>query len=287
MLRVRHDGAMKPSHSRPLPSGAVVHTWLPDGRPRANLVLQHGFVEYAARYFRDYSELGRHLLDRGIAVHGIDMPGHGSAKGPRGRADLRLAVSDHVRVRSEVAAEGLPVLLLGHSLGGLVTAGSLAREPRGIRTAVVMSPALVGPVPAPVRGLLRGVSRRAPGLPAPTRKAPRENLTSRADVLALADADPLLPQDLRLPMVVASSVLDVTAEVFARAGDWQAPTLFVHGTIDRWTNPRVSRALVERIDRDDVVRVEVEGGRHELLHDQDAEQTLALVLGWIDDHLSD
>ncbi len=56
----------------------------------------------------------------------------------------------------------------------------------------------------------------------------------------------------------------------------------VHGELDRWTNPRWSRELVERINRDDVVRVEVAGGLHELLHDTDASSTLELVLGWVE-----
>lgn len=274
----------QPDRSRPLSSGAVLHSWFPSGETRANLVLQHGMSEYAERYFIEYSQIGRQLVERGIAVHGIDMVGHGSAKGPRGRVDLYRAVGDHVKVRSIVAQDGLPLLVLGHSLGGLVTTGSLVRSPLGVHGAVIMSPAIMGPTPRAARRWLRGVARLVPGAPAPVRQLPLDNLTSRKDVRERSDADPRMSQT-SARMIVGSSVLDVSAEIWRKYPNWQAPALFVHGEIDQWTNPRWSRELVERINRDDVVRVEVADGRHELLHDADSESTVALVLGWIEDRL--
>lgn len=263
------------------PDGSVLHVWQPEAHPRGRVLLQHGLFEYAERYVVEYSQLVPELTSRGFEVWALDLLGHGASSGDRGVVDLVAALESHLSVRREAVADGLPLLLLGHSLGGLLTAASVAAKQSGIIGAVVMSPALAGPTSARVRRGLRAAAHRWPGAPAPTRKAPRSGLTSRADVLERSAIDPMMGER-GISLMVGSSVLDISDVVWRAADDWRVPTLVVHGELDRWTNPRWSRELVERINRDDVVRVEVAGGLHELLHDTDATSTLELVLGWVE-----
>lgn len=101
--------------------------------PRAKLLLAHGYGEYAERYLEHYHRLIPHLVALGFDVHAFDLEGHGRPGGARGVADMHRAVADHIAARAALSEGGAPVFLFGHSLGGLVTAASVARSPAGLR----------------------------------------------------------------------------------------------------------------------------------------------------------
>src|SRR5262245_42434425 len=98
--------------------------WLPEGRPRGVMVLVPGMSEHSGRY----DHVGRFLASRGLAVHALDHRGHGRSGGELGTVekfddfldDLSTFVSI---VRAEVPAG--PLVLLGHSMGGLISAAYL------------------------------------------------------------------------------------------------------------------------------------------------------------------
>ena len=99
--------------------------WTPDMAPRAVLVLSHGVSEHILRY----EPLAAYLTERGFAVAGHDHLGHGLSVaagahrlyfGPRGSWDW---VVQDLYTRRELAGRrfpGLPVFLLGHSMGSFL-----------------------------------------------------------------------------------------------------------------------------------------------------------------------
>ena len=98
--------------------------WLPP-RPKKSMILVHGFAEHSGRY----DEMAMHFAKRGFAVHAYDQSGHGRSAGPRGDVDRYDRLIDElVRFNEIVAAEhpGLPITLVGHSMGGLVAAATVA-----------------------------------------------------------------------------------------------------------------------------------------------------------------
>ncbi|RSM07023.1 hypothetical protein CEP52_005406 [Fusarium oligoseptatum] len=110
-----------------LTSGASAHKWQCDS-PRAILILQHGFGEYAERYVVSHSQLIPKLNTARFEVWALDLWGHGTSPGDRGIVDVEMAVKDHLEMRRRADARGLPVFLFGHSLGGLITAASVAEK---------------------------------------------------------------------------------------------------------------------------------------------------------------
>ena len=127
--------------------------WTPDMAPRAVLVLSHGVSEHILRY----EPLAAYLTERGFAVAGHDHLGHGLSVaagaprlyfGPRGSWDW--AVQD-LYARRELAGQrfpGLPVFLLGHSMGSFLARTYLIRYPGTVAGAILMGtgqmpPALV------------------------------------------------------------------------------------------------------------------------------------------------
>ncbi|MDP4923818.1 MAG: lysophospholipase, partial [Limnohabitans sp.] len=120
-----------PSLPRPQVSGLqgeagqlAVYDWaLPVSQPLGTVVLVHGLGEHAGRY----GEVAAHLHQWGFAVRAYDQQGHGQSEGARGdllrpgslQADL-CRVIDATRQRPVL--KDLPLIVLGHSMGGLVVA---------------------------------------------------------------------------------------------------------------------------------------------------------------------
>jgi acylglycerol lipase len=93
--------------------------WLPEGAPRATVVLAHGASEHGGRY----AWTGEQLAARGYALYAIDHRGHGRSAGDRAVIDrMANAVEDlHTLVEKAKGAQPQrPLVLLGHSMGGAV-----------------------------------------------------------------------------------------------------------------------------------------------------------------------
>lgn len=269
-----------------LASGARLHRWQQEGQqePRALVQLQHGYGEYAERYVTEFGQLVPQLVRRGIDVWAIDLLGHGRSPGRRGLTDARHAVDDHVTVRSRMLERDLPIVVVGHSFGGLLTAGSIVASPMGVAGAVILAPSIVTETSPAVLRLAMLAGRLFPAAPLPAKPAPPSDLSRRADVVARAAADPLQHHG-RVPLLLAATALDVSAHVWRGAPSWSTPTLFMHGTADTSTSSERTRDLARRIGPELATYVAVEGGRHELLHDDGGHQHVARVLHWIGDRV--
>ena len=114
--------------------------WVPETAPRGVLLVSHGVSEHILRY----GPLASYLTERGFAVAGHDHLGHGTSVaagaprlyfGPKGSWDW---VVQDLYARRELAGRrypGLPVFLLGHSMGSFLTRTYLIRWPVPERTA--------------------------------------------------------------------------------------------------------------------------------------------------------
>ena len=114
-------------------SGAVLHLHSrePDGRPRAVVQINHGLAEHAARYGRFADMLALH----GIASVAHDHRGHGHTRAPdapagtfaTGGDGVARVVADVLSVHDHVARRwpGMPVIIFGHSMGGLIALNTL------------------------------------------------------------------------------------------------------------------------------------------------------------------
>ncbi|MDE3721858.1 alpha/beta fold hydrolase [Nocardiopsis sp. N85] len=266
---------------RTTPTGGDVHVWETAGTPRALVQLQHGYSEYAERFVTSHNTLIPHLVELGFEVWAADLEGHGRAPGRRGSLDARRAVIDHVLLRRRMRARGLPVLLFGHSLGGLITAGSVTVDPADVDGAVLTAPALLPLPPPPVRAAVDLLGLFLPTVPAPLPKQPPSRLTHLTEQIEALAEDPLFFRG-RLPMRVAATALEVNAGVRRRIAHWRTPCLVVHGTEDTVTDPEQSRLFVESLPVDDKEFHPVEGGYHELLHDTAGDRVLDLITTWLE-----
>jgi acylglycerol lipase len=259
-------------------TGLRGYAWIAPS-PRANVLLQHGYVEHANRYVTQYHQLIPHLVAAGISVYAIDLRGHGRSPGTRFTIDVSDAVNDHLAARRTLHASPLPLFLLGHSLGGLITACSVLRDADGVRGVVLSSAVLLEKTNALLRVIARVLARIAPR--ALVRLATPKGITRIPEQLALAAADPLTGV-AHVRALVAASTLQLLDELWPQIGRWQTPVLLFHGTADTYTNPLGSQRFFDAIPATDKTLRMFEGGYHELLNDLDRDEVLRLILGWLE-----
>ncbi|MEY3990833.1 MAG: hypothetical protein RI985_1914 [Chloroflexota bacterium] len=188
---IRTDGVHIACQPWDIGTGVQGYCWLVP-HPKAILLLQHGYAEYATRYVHEYNRLIPHLLDRDISVYAFDLWGHGFSGGVRGVVDVRAAVADHIAARERLVDATVPVFLYGHSLGGLITASSVLRQPAHVAGVILTSPALPHQPPRMLMRAANLLARFRPAAYAPLPSAPVDGLSRDEVFIQRATDDPLI-----------------------------------------------------------------------------------------------
>ena len=247
--------------------------------PKANLLLHHGYGEYAGRYVEGYTRLIPQLNALGISVFAYDAQGHGRSTGMRGATDMKKAVAYHLAARDVLHADDRPLFLFGHSLGGLVTAASTAYRQTGLAGVVLSAPALKIPLNPVLKAIAGAVAVIAPTarLTAPL---DADAISRDASVVTAYRDDPMVIK--RAPAArLGATALAVLERAWGQFPDWQVPVLVVHGDADRLVPVEGSRQFIEAIAAEDKALKEFLGGYHELLNDHDREAALETILSWL------
>jgi alpha-beta hydrolase superfamily lysophospholipase len=112
--------------------------WRPNGPATAVIVGVHGLGDHSG----GLRNIIGHVLPRGYAWYGLDLRGHGRSPGPRGHVGSWSDFLDDLHafllwVRGRAA--GVPVFLLGHSLGGLICLDYAMQHPEGLDGVIAIS----------------------------------------------------------------------------------------------------------------------------------------------------
>ncbi|WP_084398051.1 alpha/beta hydrolase [Henriciella aquimarina] len=248
--------------------------------PRANLLLHHGYGEYAERFVESYSRLIPTLNAKGFSVFAYDAEGHGRSPGPRGSMDMMKAVAIHQAARKALADADEPLFLMGHSLGGLVTAASVSDAPDGAAGVVLTNPALeieLSPVLKVIAGVVAAVAPHARLTP----QLENDAISRDPEVIAAYDADPMVINEAPTARV-GTTALRLIKKAWAQFPDWTVPVLVLHGDADRIVPVEGSRRFFDTIASADKKLEVFEGGYHELLNDLERERALAAIISWLD-----
>lgn len=251
--------------------------------PRAALFVVHGLGEHGGRY----AALARDLVPRGISVSAMDLRGHGRSGGPRAFARrFEVLVDDLERVRREVVAAhfaGLPVFLLGHSFGGLVSIRHLQAHPDAFRGAILSAPLLgVAVKAARWKVAASGVlSKVVPWLPISNEIRPEELSSDPAYVRAYRE-DPLVHTKIT-PRLYTEFMAHIGHAVRDR-DRLPRPLFFVAPTADTVVDAEAVRRFAEGLSGDVTYR-RYEGFRHESLNERERDRVVGDVAGWMDEVL--
>lgn len=260
----------------------VVHTWLPEGSPRDQVVIAHGYAEHSGRY----DAVARFLTARGFAVHALDHHGHGKSEGARAviarfaQADADIdTLIDRVRTDSGQAT----VKLIGHSMGGSLALNYALGHQAKLSGLVLSGPAIGGALPTLQRWFLAVLSAIAPR--AGTIALDGKGVSRDPAVVAAYEADPLVFRG-KVPARTAHEMYRAIASYPARVRALNVPCLLMHGDADTLVSAVDAAPLFQGIaSPDKTIRI-WPGLFHEIFNEPEREQVLGLTADWLEGHPS-
>jgi alpha-beta hydrolase superfamily lysophospholipase len=257
---------------------AVQDWYLPEGvRQRGTVLVVHGLGEHAGRY----DALARVLNGWGFTVRSYDQYGHGESDGARGALphpgrllDDLADLVESARVRNP----GLPLVLLGHSMGGLVAASFVARTLQAVDLLVLSSPALATRLTPLQKMLMAVVPRVAPNLAVANGLDP-QYLSHDPRVVQAYLNDPRVHD--RVSGRLARFIEEEGALVRSRAGSWKVPTLLMYAGDDRMVDPAGSEAFAAAAPPSVVTARRFDGLYHEIFNEAEAQPVYDCLRQWL------
>jgi len=260
-------------------SGLNIFTrsWRPEGEPRGVVVIVPGFNSHSGQYLW----VGEQFAARGLAAYALDLRGRGRSDGERFYVEKIEDYVDDVATFVRMAKSenpGLPVFVLGHSAGGVVSCVYTLDHQSEIDGLICESFAYELPVPDLVLSFLKGLS----------------HITPHTHVFGLKNKDfsrdPQVVESMNIdPLIMGESQPAQTAAVMINADNRlreefpliNLPLLILHGTEDKATKPSGSQHFYEQAGSTDKTLKLYEGHFHDLLNDIDKEVVMADITGWI------
>ena len=250
-------------------------TWAHED-PIATVLLVHGVSEHTGRW----THVAEFLVGEGFEVFGFDQRGHGeSGDGILDIEDFTLFVDDVADMIAAVRTAGRPIVLYGHSMGGLISVLHAQSAHPQADLIVLSAPSLEAVVPAPLRLAAKVLGRFTPRI-AISSAVEKAHLSRDPEVGEAYVNDPLvyLKGTARFGRHLFAA-MDRAREAIARIA---TPTLVIHGAEDELVPPRASAILaaVESVER----RV-FPGLRHEMHNEPESDEVLGFISRWVKDHL--
>ena len=246
---------------------------------RGVVVLVHGLGEHAGRY----DHLARSLNSWGFAVRGYDHYGHGESDGVRGALPVegRLVadLADVIDSTRNRMAPGVPLIVLGHSMGGLVAAYLVALNQILVDGLVLSSPALDPGLNTFQKFLIATLPRIAPNLTVGNGLDPNF-ISHEPAVVAAYKADSRVHD--RISSRLARFIADGGPKVVAHASLWTVPTLLMYAGSDKLVNPEGSRAFAAAAPAQVVTSHCFANLYHEIFNEPDSAPVFEMLKQWLD-----
>jgi len=252
-------------------------------RPRALVLIVHGLGEHSARY----EHIAQRLTGWDFAVRAFDLGGHGRSSGaPGSMADDNRLLDDLATVidrsRADMAPE-TPLVLLGHSLGGLIAARFVSLHLRAVDALVLSSPALDAGLNAFQKFLIATLPAIAPNLRVGN-GLDATYLSHDPAVVAAYRADPLVHD--RICARLARFIAEAGVQTRALAAQWTVPTLLMYAGQDRLVNPAGSRDFAAKAPAAVVTSHCFDDLYHEIFNEAASTPVFALLQQWLDEHVA-
>lgn len=260
----------------------LFHVSLVPAEAKAVVVVVHGYADHSGRY--------RHVMEAfakaGFASHALDYRGHGRAAGRRGFCNSFEEFLDDLsgfltRVRAESGS--LPLFLVAHSHGALITARLLATRGAPERLAGVMLSAPYFRLQLePSRFQLfqaKVIGKLIPFLPV---KNPLTvpQLTNDPEMMAWTEKDVLRHAVVTPKWFTESNAAQDAVFRDTAALTW--PILVVHGAEDPVARPDASKTFFDALPASDKEYVSWPGMLHEPFTAPARQEVLDKVVGWMD-----
>jgi len=257
-------------------------SWRPAAQARAVVVIVPGFNSHSGYY----QWVAEQLTAGGLAVYAVDLRGRGQSDGERFYVEkFQDYVDDaaHLIALAKMRDRGLPVFLLGHSAGGVVSCLYTLEHQTELAGLICESFAFQVPAPDFALAVLKGLSHIAPH----AHVLPLKNADFSRDPAAVdkMNADPLIAHETQPTKTVAEMVRadELLKQSFPK---FSLPLLIIHGTADKATRPSGSQLFFDSAGSSDKTLKLYDGHFHDLLNDVGKEDVMADITRWIDGRVS-
>jgi acylglycerol lipase len=255
--------------------------WL-SPKPKGVLVISHGLGEHSDRY----KNLINSLAGKGISIYALDHRGHGKSGGKRGHVDSYMKyIGDMKQLVEEVVKienKNVPIMLLGHSMGGLIAMKYALTHPGDLHSLILSAPALIPAVAVPgIKKVLgRVFSILMPRMTLNNELDPSD-ISTDIDVVQAYRNDPLVHD--RVSARWYTEFLDTAADCLSRAAELRMPLLLIHGTGDRMVSTEGSKVVYEKASSADKQIQFFEGLFHETMNEkaENRKKVLKILTDWI------
>jgi alpha-beta hydrolase superfamily lysophospholipase len=258
--------------------------WLPEESPKACLVIVHGLAEHSGRY----SNVVNHFLPLGYAVYGLDHPGHGRSQGSRTfveHFDDFIVTLKKFFDLVDIWQPGLPVFLLGHSMGGLIGAVYFLDHQDELAGAILSGPAVkipsyITPMTVFIGKLLSWLVPKF-GLV----QVDASGVSKDPIVVEAYENDPLVYRG-KTTARIGAELLNALNHLSRRAAEIRLPLLILQGSEDSLVDLEGGQYLYDRVSSEDKTLKIYEGLYHEVYNEPEHDQVLRDVQVWLEAHLA-
>ncbi len=258
----------------PSADGTPIHVrhWPAAGDAWATVLIVHGIGEHSGRYERT----GQLMANAGLDVYAFDLRGHGLSGGRRVYVRRWDDFLDDLELRlAQVRQEGLPLVLLGHSMGALIALTYVCSDRPGPELLVLSAVPLGARTPAWQRVLAPVLSRVAPTLLV-ANPISGDQLSRDPAVGTAYFADPLVQP--RSTARLGAELLRTMRRARSQVDRINVPTLAIHGGADTLVPTVVSEPLASARA---VERRVLPNLRHETLNEPEGPEVVAAIVDWL------
>ena len=269
-----------------LPAGSAaagdrlfVRRWPSTGPARATVVIAHGYDEHSGRY----GHVADHLVQHGFSVLALDHWGHGRSDGEAGYVPAFSVYHDGLDALL-ATIDDRPLILLGHSLGGLIATTYLLTHQDQFAAAVLSGPAIkASDEPSAflkaVSALLSRVTPKLGVVPLDANAISRD-----PDVVADYLGDPMV-SGRKISARLGAEMMRNMERVQANARQITLPILLMHGEEDQLADPAGSRILATSVGSDTRELLLYPDLYHEIFNEPEKARVLTDMTDWLDDVL--
>jgi acylglycerol lipase len=258
-----------------------VRSWRPESKPRAVIVICHGVNSHSGQYVW----VGEQFAASGLAAYALDLRGRGRSDGERFYVeDVADYVSDLAAAVTMAKARnpGVPVFLLGHSAGGVVSSVYVLENQAALAGFICESFAFQVPAPGFALAAIKGISHIAPRIP--VLKLKNEDFSRDPKAVEALNSDPLTAHEVQ-PAITVAALVRADERLREEFPVMTLPVLIMHGTDDRATVCHGSEFFYKTAGAKDKTLKLYEGHYHDLLNDIGKEEVMADIKSWIDSRI--
>jgi alpha-beta hydrolase superfamily lysophospholipase len=257
--------------------------WLPDGSPKAVLLVAHGLAEHSGRY----KNLVNYFVPKGYAVYALDYRGHGRSEGMRSYVDRFSDYLADFKTFFDIvrkAHKDAKIFLVGHSLGATIAIPYAVEHQQELAGVITSGASLVAsPTVSPVLIAIAGVlSALLPKMGVTVLDA--STISQDQAVVDAYVKDPLVFRG-KIPARTGAELANMWKTLPEQMPEIKLPILIMHGSVDRLCDPAGSKLLYERVGSKDKTLKLYDGFYHEIYNEPEHKKVMADVEAWLKKHL--